>query len=75
MVVSIILQIVNDLCVSKEELGQLVVREAFSKGNDECDKRKRKDGVGGGTRKKEQLMGVIEQQQCDIEELAKPYVK
>jgi len=45
-------QIVHDLCLSKEELGVLVVKEALSKGDGECDKRKRKECVSGGTKKK-----------------------
>ncbi|QCE14417.1 hypothetical protein DEO72_LG11g1417 [Vigna unguiculata] len=47
----------------------LVVKEALSKGDGECDKRKRKECVSGGTKKKEQLMSVIEQQEHDIREL------
>ncbi|QCE09005.1 hypothetical protein DEO72_LG10g224 [Vigna unguiculata] len=44
----------------REEICELVVKEALSKGDDERDKSKRKEC--GGTKKKEQLMGVIEQQ-------------
>ncbi|QCD86737.1 hypothetical protein DEO72_LG3g1263 [Vigna unguiculata] len=61
--------IVDDLCLSKEEIGELVVKEALSKGNGERHKSKRKECVFGGTKKKEQLMGVIEQQEHDIREL------
>ncbi|QCD86738.1 hypothetical protein DEO72_LG3g1264 [Vigna unguiculata] len=62
--------IVHGLCLSKEEISELVVKEALSKGDGERDKCKRKEcGVSGGTKKKEQLMGVIEQQEHDIREL------
>ncbi|QCE04005.1 hypothetical protein DEO72_LG8g2037 [Vigna unguiculata] len=61
--------IVHDLCLSKEEISELVVKEALSKGDGERDKSKRKECVSGGTKKKEQLMGVIEQQEHDIREL------
>ncbi|QCD94076.1 hypothetical protein DEO72_LG5g2154 [Vigna unguiculata] len=62
-------QIVHDLCLSKEEVGALVVKEALPKDDGECDKSKRKECVSGGTKKKEQLMSVIEQQEHDIPEL------
>ncbi|QCE15936.1 hypothetical protein DEO72_LG11g2949 [Vigna unguiculata] len=52
-----------------EEISELVVKEALSKGDGERDKSKRKESVSGGTKKKEQLMGVIEQQEHDIREL------
>jgi len=68
-------QIVHDLCLSKEEISELVVKEALSKGDGECDKSKRKECVSGGTKKKEQLMGVIEQQEHDIRELGGAIVK
>jgi len=58
---------VHDLCLSKEEISELVVKEALSKGDGERDKCKRKEC--GGMKKKEQLMGVIEQQEHDIREL------
>ena len=35
----------HDVCLSKGELGVLVVKEVLSKGDGECDKRKRKDCV------------------------------
>jgi len=60
---------VHDLCLSKEEISELVVKEALSKGDGERDKSKKKECVSGGTKKKEQLMGVIEQQEHDIREL------
>jgi len=60
---------VHDLCLSKEEVGALVVKEALPKDDGECDKSKRKECVSGGTKKKEQLMSVIEQQEHDIPEL------
>ena len=63
----------HDLCLSKEEISELVVKEALSKGDDERDKSKRKEC--GGTKKKEQLMGVIEQQEHDIRELGGAIVK
>jgi len=46
---------VHDVCLSKEELGVLVVKEALSKGDGEYDKRKRKDCVSGGTKKRSSL--------------------
>ena len=46
-----------------------------TKGDGEHDKSKRKECVSGGMKKKEHLMGVIEQQEHDIRELGRAIAK
>ncbi|QCE10193.1 hypothetical protein DEO72_LG10g1419 [Vigna unguiculata] len=51
------------------EVGVLVVKEALSKGDGECDKRKRKECVSSGTKKKEQLMSCLLYTSAIVEEV------